>query len=100
MDSMYQIKTQKTYKGKTAGGWLKMAEVEQCKAGIPCIWVSIPRYGYCQVDLADDGDMIIADSEGILCCLETSKKAYRTLKALEAKQNDECIKIARKGGYY
>jgi hypothetical protein len=82
---MYTVESQKTYKGKTAGGWLKAAEVTECKAGLTYTWVSIPGDGDCQILLSDDGDMVITNYYGIVVVLDTSMRAYRKLLALEAR---------------
>jgi hypothetical protein len=81
---------QKTYKGRTAGGWLSLASVGEAKCGITNIWIpAIPGLRDCQAILTDDGDMLISDSEGVVVCLETSDRAYRTLKSLESKADAE-----------
>lgn len=85
MDDLYRVKTQKTYKGKAAGGWLKNATVAPCGADIVYVWVDLPDIGQCQVFLTYDGDMVIENFTGQVACLETSNRAYRRLKALEAR---------------
>jgi hypothetical protein len=80
----YIVESQKTYKGKTAGGWLKAAEVADCRAGMTYIWVTIPGDGDCQL-LRSDDDMVITNYYGIVVVLATSMRAYCKLKALEAR---------------
>lgn len=99
MGNCYVVQSQKTYKGKTAGGWLKTANIAESKAGIAHVWLDIPGVGNCQIQLADDGDMVISSYDGIVAALETSAKAYRTLKALAEAQEEANLKIARTNGY-
>jgi hypothetical protein len=72
------MRTQKTWKGKTAGGWLKTAEAAPCEAGMSYVWIA----GY-QAFLADDGDLCITGFSGDVVYLETSRRAYRTMRRLE-----------------
>ena len=93
---MERLKVQKSFMGRTAGGWLKLASVGEAKCGITNTWINIPGLGDCQAILADDGDLVISNSDGVVVCLETSAKAYRTLKAMESRADKENLaKFAR-----
>lgn len=79
MNDLYQVETQKTWKGKTAGGWIKECTVEQCKAGLVYIWLTVDKQAY-QVVISDDGDMVILDESGIVASIEMSDTARGALE--------------------
>lgn len=74
------MKTQKTYKGKTAGGWLKAAKIEQMRSGdyvitntfLPGAQISIDIYGC----------MFIKDCTHTLARLACSARAEKDLSRL------------------
>ncbi len=82
MSDLYKVQSQKTWKGKTAGAWLKECTVEQSKAGSVHVWLTVDCSTY-QVVLCDDGDMVISDYDGIVVALEMSDRARKTLARME-----------------
>jgi hypothetical protein len=78
MNNLYTVESQKTYKGKTAGGWLKTATIAECEAGIVYVWIN----GY-QAVLADDGDLVLSDYSGIVASIVPSSRALRKMRKLE-----------------
>lgn len=82
MNDLYKVESQKTWKGKTAGAWLRLCTVEQSKAGPVYVWLTVANATY-QVILADAGDMVISDYDGIKAVLEMSDRARETLARME-----------------
>jgi len=82
MNDLYKVEPQKTWKGKTAGAWLKECTVEQSKAGPVYVWLTAGKTTY-QVVLSDDGDMVISDYDHIEVVLEMSDRARKTLQRME-----------------
>jgi len=73
-----------------------MASIGEAKCGLTNIWIKIPKIWNCQAVLAEDGDLVIHNSDGVVVCLETSARAYRTLKAMESKAEEKNLaKYAR-----
>ena len=82
---------QKTYKGQTAGGWLRKAAVHKMQAGNYEIVVNLPD-GDAVAMLGQRGDgyggtvtdvLVLTRAEGCIARLETSPSAYRKLVRLE-----------------
>lgn len=82
MNDLYKVQSQKTWKGKTAGAWLKECTVEQSKAGPVYVWLTVESATY-QVVLGDDGNMVISNYDGIEAVLEMSDRARETLARME-----------------
>lgn len=82
MNDLYKVEPQKTWKGKTAGAWLKECTVEQSKAGPVYVWLTVDWTTY-QVAKSDDGDMVISDYDSIEVVLEMSDRARKTLQRME-----------------
>ena len=83
---MYKIQTQKTYGGRTAGGWLRKAEVTEMSGGDYA--VTTPELPGCILMIADCGDMIISDANDNRCALETSDTAFFKLTRMEIEANN------------
>lgn len=75
------IDIKKTYKGRTAGGYLKSAEVSEMQSGD--FFVTSPDLPGCIILMSDNGDMIVSDFGGVVCSLRMSQKAYEKLNGLE-----------------
>lgn len=75
------IYSQKTYKGRTAGGYLKNAEVSEMQSGDYA--VTSPDLNGCTLMMSVNGDMIVSDFSGIVCVLELSGRAISKLLAME-----------------
>ena len=84
---MDTINTQKTYKGKTAGGYVKSAKVTRMQAGT--YEVTTPLLPGAILVMSDDGDMVIRDYDGIVVSLECSGKAASKLDQLTDLANDK-----------
>ncbi len=82
MHDLYKVETQKTWKGKTAGGWIKKCTIEQSMAGEVFVWLTVDNANY-QVVLSDDGDMVLTDYDGIVVVLEMSDRAQKILERME-----------------
>lgn len=81
---MSKVSTQKTYMGRTAGGWLKECKVEEMSAGNFEIYH--PVFGV--ITLTNDGNMLFdtimnGDDYETRISLETSKRAYDRMVAME-----------------
>ena len=78
----------KTFRGKTAGGWLKTATVAQMQAGTHEV-VSTALPG-CILMSDADGDLVITDFSGTVARIVCSPRASRHLARLEAKAEAAC----------
>lgn len=76
-----QLTTQKTYRKRTAGSYLKGAEVSEMMAGT--FEITIRDLPGCIVQITDNDDMIISDMSGIIAILECSPSALRKLESLD-----------------
>lgn len=88
MHNIYAIQTQKTYMGKTAGGWLKNAIICRMSAGnVEVITDDLP--GAILV-LSDSGNMVITNIDRAVS-LTTSSRAYNILKKLTSTANRQML---------
>lgn len=78
---MNKIKFQKTYKGKTAGQWLKSAHISKTRAGTYEIFI-----GDFIAKEAEDG-MVLNDGHGTVIGLECKKLAAEKLAMLSIECN-------------
>ncbi len=83
---LYRIPTQKTYQGKTAGGYLENAKIAEMKSGD--FEITTPDLPGCVLIMADDGDLVISNFDGRVCALETSKRALEKLKTFQSQIED------------
>lgn len=88
---------QTTYKGRTAGGILKTAQVALTRAGTAEVFVTLPDGHQAIAVLGCRGDgfggevndvMVLRDIDGVIARLHTSEKALAQLKALETQAAD------------
>jgi hypothetical protein len=77
------VQPQKTYKGKTAGHYLKFAQVCETQAGSFDIFCE--KLPGCKLMMTDNDDMVVVDYDGIRVVLELSGRAYDKLSSLECK---------------
>lgn len=78
---MRKIKFQKTYKGKTAGQYLKSAEISKTRAGTYEIFIG----DFIAIE-AEDG-MVLNDGHGTVVGLECKKMASEKLSMLSIECN-------------
>lgn len=71
------IETKKTYKGKTAGGWLKLANIGKSKAGMDYVWI-----GNYQAMLDQDDDLVLMDYYGHVATLYCAGRALKKMRSL------------------
>ena len=83
---MYKIQTQKTYLGRTAGGWLRKAEVSEMSGGDYA--VTTPELPGRVLTITMGGDMVICDMYGTNYKLETSDTAFLKLTRMEIEANN------------
>jgi hypothetical protein len=83
MSSIYRIPTQQTYKGKTASGWLRGAELAEMQSGD--IQVVSPALPGCLLHLTDDGRMVVEYFNSAVVALRCSRRARDKLAALTRK---------------
>ena len=78
------IATQKTYLGKTAGGWLKNSKIAKFGGSSwhPTIMDFPADESSVHVDITDDGEMIVCSYNGIDCRLTLSGRAYDKLNIM------------------
>ena len=77
------IETSKTYKGRTAGGYLKTASVAKSQAGIAEVWIQVAGHPV-PVIMTDDGEMVIMSYSQTVAVLEMSSRATAKFEALIA----------------
>jgi hypothetical protein len=78
---MYRIHRQQTYRGRTAGGWLKRARVVRCAAGN--YEVATPDLPYHVLVVTEDGEMVLDNGGRATICLTMSVRAARKLRRLK-----------------
>ncbi len=87
------MKTQKTYLGRTAGGWLKKAEVTKMACGDYS--VTHPDLPGCILMLSVDCELVISNFTGIVAALETSNRAYDKMQRMESEANKLTLEAAQ-----
>jgi hypothetical protein len=75
--------TQKTWRGKTGGGWVRTATAGLSKAGCPAVWIKVAGENM-QIDLTESGDAAVASISGLEAVIDLSATAQRRLAALSA----------------
>ena len=83
MSSIYIIPAQGTYKGRTAGGYIKTAKVVRNQAGFGFV-VSDLLPG-AEMILTESGDLVINNFDGAAVRMPTSDRAEAQLRRLIAK---------------
>ena len=79
------LEVRKTYKGRTAGGWMKLARIAECQAGNWEVTIDHPDFEGTIVHLSDYGRMVFNTADQRFdFCLEMSDRARSQLEKLLA----------------
>jgi hypothetical protein len=89
---MYQIEINKTYQGKTGGGWIKNAYIQPMQSGD--FQIHTPDLPGCELVMSDHDNLIIRDYDGIVGGLLMSDRAIATM----IKMQESIEKLYKKEG--
>lgn len=82
MSDLYRIPEQHTFRGRTAGSYLRTALAVRNKAGFGFV-VTDDLHGY-EMLLTEDGALVLNNYDGDPVCLSCSKRALTALRRLTA----------------
>jgi len=83
MSDLYRIPTQKTYKGRTAGGFARKAKLVTCAAGnVEIVHDELPG---CIITPTVHGNIVVSDLSGALVSIECSARAFEKFSGLARK---------------
>ena len=74
-----EMKIQKTYKGKSAGHYIKNSVSGLNVMGNCYLWTTIPGQGDCHIFFDDQENMAIHSSNGLVCTLELTENQKKQL---------------------
>jgi hypothetical protein len=97
----YRAQSQDTFRGKTGGGLVATATIEQSKAGTWEVWIDGEI-----AELSDYDELILTDTSGVIAAVTLSPTALRKMRSLLAqcerayteRVSAAAVALGRKGG--